>query len=294
MSLPTRTYSSQKITISLLGFGAGHIGDPNLSEKKIEFFLNELLDSGINLIDTARSYGLSEERIGRYLTARRHEYILSTKIGYGITGIADWTAPIIPAGVETALKNLKTDYIDIVHFHSCPLETLQREDLTEALNRQVEAGKVRIAAYSGENEALEYAVTSEDFGGVQTSVNLFDQRVIDRILPLTTEKNIGLIAKRPLGNAVWRFEERPENQDGEIYWSRMKKMSLDFGEDWPEIALRFTAFTPGVDCCITGSSNIENIRKNIEYLEKGPLPKDLYGSIRDAFRENDDNWTGHI
>jgi len=278
----------------LLGFGAGHIGEPTLSEKKIEYFLNEILDSGITLIDTARSYGLSEERIGRYLAARRPEYILSTKIGYGIAGIADWTAPIIPAGVEAALKNLKTDYIDIVHFHSCPLEILQQEELTETLNRLVEAGKVRIAAYSGENEALEYAIQSGNFAGVQTSVNIFDQRVIDRILPLTTEKGIGLIAKRPLGNAVWRFKERPENQDGEIYWSRMNKMGLDFGEDWPEIVLRFTAFTTGVDCCITGSSNIGNIRKNIQYLEKGPLTKELYSRIRKAFRKNDDNWTGHI
>jgi aryl-alcohol dehydrogenase-like predicted oxidoreductase len=294
MSLPTRIYSHQKLSVSLLGFGAGHIGDPALSDKKIHFFLNEILDAGINLIDTARSYGLSEERIGKNLAHRRSEFVLSTKIGYGIAGMADWTAPIILAGVDAALKNLKTNYIDIVHLHSCPLETLQQQDLIEALLQTVEAGKVRIAAYSGENDALEYAIQSGYFSGVQCSVNVFDQRVIDRILPFTSEKDIGFIAKRPLGNAVWRLEERPENQNGESYWVRMKTMGLDFKKKWPEIALRFTAFTPGVDCCITGSSNIENIKKNIQYLEKGPLPEDTCAGIREAFRVNDDDWTGHI
>ena len=71
-------------------------------------------------------------------------------------------------------------------------------------------------------------------------------------------------------------------------------MGLDFGKDWPEIALRFSAYTPGVDCCITGSSKIENIKKNIEYLEKGPLPDDTYSMICNSFAEKDINWQGHI
>jgi aryl-alcohol dehydrogenase-like predicted oxidoreductase len=74
----------------------------------------------------------------------------------------------------------------------------------------------------------------------------------------------------------------------------MKAMELDFGQDWPEIALRFSAYTSGVDCCITGSSRIENIRKNIGYLENGPLPDEIYSLIRNTFVERDVDWRGHI
>jgi aryl-alcohol dehydrogenase-like predicted oxidoreductase len=294
MSLAVRKFSRLELPVSILGFGAGHISDSSLSEKQVTFLLNGVLDAGINLIDTARSYGLSEERIGKHLSVRRSEFILSTKIGYGIEGYTDWTAPIVSAGVNSALQKLRTNYIDIVHLHSCPFETLCQDDIIDALLRTVETGKVRIAAYSGENEALIHAVNSGQFSIIQTSVNIFDQRGIEQILPLTRRTNIGVIAKRPLGNAVWRFQEQPYNQDGEIYWQRMKEMGLDFGPDWPEIALRFSAYTSGVDCCIIGSSKIENIRKNISHVEMGPLPEETYNQIRILFQRSDNNWIGHI
>ena len=144
-----RNFADTGIKVSTLGFGAGQIGDHSISEIEIEKILNTILDYGINLIDTARSYGCSEERIGRHLSHRRSEFILSTKIGYGIEGYKDWTYDCITAGIETALQTLRTDYIDIVHFHSCPIETLQNTNVIEALNKAVEAGKVRVAAYSG-------------------------------------------------------------------------------------------------------------------------------------------------
>ena len=59
-----REYGNSGLKVSVVGFGAGQIGNNSQSEKEIEILLNHVLDSGINLIDSARSYGLSEERIG--------------------------------------------------------------------------------------------------------------------------------------------------------------------------------------------------------------------------------------
>ena len=53
-------------------------------------------------------------------------------MGYGIEGYADWSYDIIIAGVDNALRLMKTDYIDIVHLHSCDLNTLQRGEAIEA------------------------------------------------------------------------------------------------------------------------------------------------------------------
>ena len=290
-----RPLGSTGLEVSVLGFGAGPVGSPELSESQAEALLNGVLDAGINLLDTAPSYGQSEERIGRYLQGRRHEFVLSTKCGYGVPGVEDWTAPCITQGIELALRRLRTDFLDIVHFHSCPVDVLERPGVVDALRRAVEQGKVRVAAYSGDNAPLRWALHSGAFGSVQTSVNVFDQRVLDRGLPEATQRGMGVIAKRPLGNAPWRFSERPDAPDIATYWDRMRAMGLDTGGlDWSELALRFAAFVPGVASCIVGTTRTENLQRNLRALDQGPLPGELVERIRGAFRQHDHGWDGLI
>lgn len=283
------------LQVSVLGFGAGHVGGPELTETEAAALLHGVLDAGINLIDTAPGYGASEERIGRHLHGRRSEFVLSTKCGYGVAGVEDWTPECITRGVDQALMRLRTDVLDVVHFHSCPLEVLQRPGLVEALVRAVEAGKVRAAAYSGDNAAMEYAVETGAFTVVQTSVNLFDQRAIERGVAWARAKDLGVIAKRPLGNAPWRFAERPSAHDLGEYWHRMRTLALDSrGLDWSDVALRFAAHVPGVSTCIVGTGRLEHLRRNIRALEAGPLPTDFAEAIRGAFRQRGAGWEGMI
>lgn len=294
MGIPIRDYGTTGLRVPALGYGAARIGDPNLEEGFVGNLLNEVLDLGLTLIDTARSYGLSEERIGRHIAHRRQEYILSTKVGYGVDGVADWTYDAVVRGVEQALIRMKTDYIDIVHLHSCYQDTLERGEVIEALWKTVKDGKVRVAGYSGENEPLEWAVRSERFSGLMFSVNVFDQRAVRRVLWPAKEKGTGIIAKRPMGNAPWRHQECPVGQYSEEYWHRMKAMGLDFAYDWPELALRFSCFTYGVDSCVVGTLNIDHIRKNIEYIRRGVLNEDTVKYIREAFTKADKEWVGQV
>jgi aryl-alcohol dehydrogenase-like predicted oxidoreductase len=283
------------LQVSALGYGAGPVGDAALSEADAAALLHGVLDAGINLIDTAPSYGLSEERIGRHLQERRREFVLSTKCGYGVPGVEDWTGPCITQGIELALRRMRTDVIDVMHFHSCPVDVLERPGVVDALTRAVEQGKVRVAAYSGDNHALEHALNMGRFGSVQVSVNLFDQRAIDWGVARARERGVGVIAKRPLGNAPWRFSERPGAQDVALYWDRMRQMALDsHGLDWSELALRFAAFVPGVATCLVGTTRLENLQRNVRALEQGPLAPELVAHIRDAFRRNDYGWDGQI
>jgi aryl-alcohol dehydrogenase-like predicted oxidoreductase len=294
MEILKHNFGTTGLKVFPLGFGAGHIGGDEISDKETSTLLNSILDLGINLIDTARGYGRSEERIGRFISNRRDEFVLSTKIGYGIPGRNDWTYDCIIAGVDEALRLMKTDYIDIVHLHSCQIGTLQYGEVTDALNKTIESGKVKVAAYSGENQELEFAVRSGRFGSVQTSVNIMDQRGIDNILQEAKSMGMGVIAKRPLANVPWQFHEQPSGDYSEQYWLRWKKMNLDFGMDWNEIALRFVIYTNVVDCAIVGSSNIEHIKNDIDIISKGPLPKEIYYKLRTCFKFNDDNWIGQI
>jgi aryl-alcohol dehydrogenase-like predicted oxidoreductase len=290
-----RPLGSTGLRVSVLGFGAGPIGDASMSEDAAAKLLHGVLDAGINLIDTAPSYGLSEERIGRHLHGRRGEFVLSTKCGYGVPGVEDWTGPCITQGIELALRRLRTEVIDVMHFHSCPVDVLERPGVVEALVQAVEQGKVRVAAYSGDNHALEYALNLGRFGSVQVSVNLFDQRAIDWGVARAQERGVGVIAKRPLGNAPWRFSERPGAQDVALYWDRMRQMALDpHGLDWSELALRFAAFVPGVTSCIVGTTRLEKLQSNVRAVERGSLAPEVVTHIRDTFRRHDHGWDGQI
>ncbi|MBZ0200213.1 MAG: aldo/keto reductase [Ignavibacteriaceae bacterium] len=289
-----RDFGNAGFKVSVIGFGAGQIGDNSHSEKEVENLLNHVLDSGINLIDTARSYGASEERIGKYISHRRDEFYLSTKVGYGVEGVSDWSFAAVTMGVEEALVKMRTDVIDIVHLHSCPIETLLRGEVVEALDNLVVQGKVKVVAYVGESEALKYAVASGKFGGVQASVNIFDQRDIDGTLPDAKKNGVGVIAKRPGGNAPWRYTERPIGHYCEVYWKRMKRMNLQLLMGWQETALRFAAFTNGVSSIITGTASIPHLDENIKIVSRGKLPDKCYNGIRESFKWNDDNWRGQI
>ena len=286
-----RTFGNTSLKVSALGFGAGHIGGGEIQDGEINDLLNLAIDSGITLIDTARAYGLSEERIGRHLSHRRKEFVLSTKVGYGIAGYDDWTYDCVRAGIDEALRLLRTDHIDIVNLHSCPVTTLQWGEPLRALEEAVRSGKVLVAGYSGENEALEWSIACGRFGCAEHSLSICDQRVIDSVVNRENAKGMGVIAKRPIANAPWRFAECPVSHYAEEYWWRWKTMDVDpHNLDWQELALRFAAFTPGVHSCIVGTVNPEHLTNNAKIIEKGPLTPELYETIRSAFRNNDPGW----
>ena len=296
-----RAFGQTGLSVSILGFGAGQIGDANQSEANVGELLNSALDLGMTLIDTARGYGLSEERIGRHLAHRRNEFVLSTKVGYGVPEQQDWTYECIMAGIDLALRKLKTDVLDIVHLHSCPIQTLVENGVVEALLKAREQGKIRVAAYSGENEELAWAVAngggqdSGKLGSIECSVNLFDQMSLAASLPAAGVCGMGVIAKRALGNVPWRFTERPQGDYCETYWTRMQAMGFDADNmPWDELALRFSTFAPNVSSAIVGTSSIKHLRHNVALIEAGPLPQSVFGALRSRFAAVGDDWRGEI
>jgi aryl-alcohol dehydrogenase-like predicted oxidoreductase len=292
---PRRAFGSTGLTVSALGLGAAQVGRDDVSERDAEALLNTALDLGVTFFDTARSYGHSEARIARHLGHRRGEFVLSTKGGYGIDGLTDWTGACITAGVDAALARLATDYLDVFHLHSCPIEVLARGEVIDALEGAVRAGKVRVAAYSGENDALAWAVRSGRFASVEASVNLCDQRSLGGALREAAERGVGVIAKRPLANAAWRFDARPVGDYAEVYWERLRAMNLSPGElPWDEFALRFSAFSPGVSACIVGTSRIEHLRRAVDAVARGPLPEVLLDEVRSAFARHGSHWGGEV
>jgi aryl-alcohol dehydrogenase-like predicted oxidoreductase len=292
--IQTRPYGNTGLQLSALGLGAGQLGDERLSEPEAEALLLGALDAGINFIDTAPSYGVSEQRIGRYLGARREQCVLSTKLGYGVPGIPDWTGPCITAGVEQALRVLRTERIDIAHLHSCPRAVLEQGEVVDALAQAKQQGKLRAIAYSGENEDLRYALDCGRFDGLMASLNPFEQRLADDVL--SRLGGMGFVAKRPVANAPWRFAQAPHGDYCEPYWQRMRAMGMaPPGEmPWGEFALRFTLSMPGVASAIVGTGRLAHLKQNVAWAAKGPLDAAVVAAWRERFRERDEGWTGQV
>lgn len=295
-----RPFGATGLEVPVLGFGAMQVGDPGLSDAQAGRLLNHALDLGLTLIDTARSYGVSEERIGRHLARRRDEFVLSTKVGYGVDGIADWTFECVVAGVDAARDRLRTDVIDIVHLHSCGMETLANGGVVHALQECEAAGKLRVVAYSGDSGPLRHAIATGEFAGVQASLNLCDQQSL-RALAEARACGIGTIAKRPLAGQPWRANGPPPDAVHAEYRRRFAALAAEPGvaadvapAEWESLALRFAAFAPGVDCVIAGGTNAAHLERNAAAVAEGPLAPGRRAAFREAFGRVGSNWEGLV
>jgi len=278
-----------------VGLGAGRIGGPETSEADVDRLVGGALDAGVTLIDTARSYGLSEERLGRALAGRRERVVLSTKVGYGVPGVPDWTGRSVTDGVDAALLRLRTDRLDLVHLHSCELAVLERNGVAEALRSAVQAGKVRVSAYSGEGAALLWAVRSGLFGAVQCSVSVVDQAALDGAIAQAAARGIGVLGKRALGNAPWRFDARPPEPDVAEAWDRFRALRPDAGGlGWPALFTRFAAFAPGVSAVLVGTATLAHLQEASSAVEQGPLDPARLASLRGAFAVAGRGWSGRV
>jgi aryl-alcohol dehydrogenase-like predicted oxidoreductase len=297
MPSPNRAFGATGVTVPALGFGAAAAGDPTLTEAEAEALLNGAVDAGATLIDTARSYGLSEERIGGHLSHRRRELVLSTKVGYGVPGRLDWTGPAVEAGIDLALGKLQTDFIDIVHLHSCSSDVLRRGEVAEALVRAREAGKIRVAGYSGDGDALDLAVDSGHFGGIQTSVNVCDLASEEKgTVARAVARGMGVLAKRPLANAPWARATPPAGDEAAAaYFQRWGRLAYALGGLEPaEVALRFAVFAPGIAAAIVGTRFLARLSAHLAAVARGPLPEALEKALLARWRERGAGWPGMI
>jgi aryl-alcohol dehydrogenase-like predicted oxidoreductase len=286
--------------VSVLGFGGAEIGYEQAHVDTVARLLGSALDSGLNVIDTAECYMNSEELIGQTVADRRKEYYLFTKVGHPQgAGQEDWRPESILKSIERSLKRLKTDHVDLVHLHSCSEAELRKGDVISALQRAREKGHTRYIGYSGDDRAARYAVDCGAFDSLQTSVNIADQQAIELTLPIARKKQMGIIAKRPIANAAWRYKTKPDQAYHVTYWERLQKLKYNFtagdAQDAAAIALRFTLSAPGVCTAIVGTKNPDRWRENANLWKAGPLSTDQFDGIRARWNEAaESSWIGQI
>ncbi len=291
-----RTLGKTGLEVSALGFGGAEIGFQNASLETVERLLGSALDAGLNIIDTGECYAGSEELIGRAVSHRRGQFHLFTKCGHA-SGLpyADWDPQLLRESIDRSLTRLGTDCVDLVQLHSCDEDKLRQGDVIAVLQEAQEAGKTRFLGYSGDREAARYAVECGAFDTLQTSVNIADQQMLSLTLPLALEKNVGVIAKRPLANAAWMRTEVPPDDYSYPYWTRLQALGYDFlaGPDAASVALRFTLAQPAVATAIVGTQNPDRWLQNARMLDAGPLPSAQIEAIRSRWQATaPTDWVG--
>jgi len=307
-----RTFGATGVRVSPLGFGAAPIGYLETSQADVARILHELLDRGVDVIDTAACYPGSEEAIGKAVADRRDDYTLVTKCGHQVGDLPgdEWSAELIGGTIDRSLRLLRTDRLDVVLLHSCGREVLERGEAVETLVRAREAGKVGWIGYSGDDEDAAHAATLPELSVLEVSVSICDQRNLDVVLPAARERGLAVIAKRPLANAAWKkLVEQPGlyGEYARVYTERLALLGIapeDLGFEgahdalWPQIALRFVLSQPGVHTAIIGTTDQRHAQSNIEAAERGPLPRAAVDRLREAFRAAEEasgeRWVGQV
>lgn len=292
LNIPTRPFGRTGFEVTQLGYGSMGLRGPRtwgvrvVDEPKAEILLNQVLDAGINFIDTSPDYGLAEERIGRYIGHRRSEFFLATKCGCVYTQHADhleidhqWNQDVVARNLETSLQRLQTDRIDLLQFHGGTAASLQAAGLIDQLLSFRSQGLIRFIGVSSKLPDLPELIQLGVFDVFQIPYSCLapehHQVMLDAAETGAAIIIRGGIAQGGPDAAI----QRPALND---VWNRAElDQLLPTGMSRAEFILRFTLAHPNCDTTIVGTCNHDHLDENLRAAAAGPLPPDLYQQTRE-------------
>jgi len=282
------------LTASRMGYGAMELAGPpkarDLTEAEAIRFINQVVDAGVTYIDTSIDYGRSEVLIGKAIAHRRDEYLLASKCACEV-GVdpyhikADdkhekhiYTGANVIAGVEQSLKRLRTDHLDVVQVHGNPTrQELEDGGVIDALQKLVKDGKVRHAGISTRLPLLAEFIDVDYFTLVQVPYSALQRTNEDAIAALRAAgKAVVTRGVTGRGAPAKGWATRPiGTADGEVrdVWERAKLDDLLDGMSRIEFMIRFVLSNENVDIALVATTNPDNLRADVGYAAKGPLPQ---------------------
>lgn len=292
-SLPMRELVRGGPRVPIVGFGAEALGRAGRQYADAERTLRAVVDAGVSLIDTASSYGNSERFVGQAIEPIRDAVTVVTKCGWTSAFEPRWTPAEIIETVNASLEALRTDRVDVLLLHSCPRETLERGEVIDTIERMRHTGKARFIGYSGDNDALAYAVACGRFDVIETTFNILD-RANATTIAHAAACGMGVLAKRPLANAIPGRSERPRSEYAAQYWPRWESFAMQQppeGLAWLETSIRFAAHTEGITSALVGSSHAAHVLDIARAAAEGPLPSPVLEGLNRAYDRVGGDWT---
>ncbi len=296
-AIPTRRLGRTGLQVTQLGYGSMGLRGPRtwgvrvVEDEAAESFLNRVLDAGINFIDTAPDYGVAEERIGRFIGHRRAEFYLATKCGCDYVQHDDhvevrhtWTREVVLRNVESSLRRLRTDHLDVLQFHGGSAEELQRAGLIDLLMKLREEGTVRFIGISTSLPHIADLVGLDVFDTFQIPYSCLSPEH-GEWMERAAASGAGIIVRggvakggpdaeiqRPELHAVWHAARLDE-----VLPPQMTRA---------ELILRYTISHPHCHTVIVGTCNVEHLDENLSAVRRGPLPIELYHEVTTRVRRH--------
>ncbi|WP_020410342.1 aldo/keto reductase [Hahella ganghwensis] len=254
-----RPLGQSGLEVSCLGLGTVKLGRnqgvkypqgfelPN--DRDAKAIINLAADLGMNLIDTAPAYGISEERLGTLLQGQRNRWIICTKVGEEFDqgkSSFNFSPEHIRFSIERSLKRLKTDYLDLVLVHSDgnDLDIIQQGAI-DALNELKQQGLVRATGMS--TKTVEGGIEALRHSDVAMVTYNLNERQESEVIDFAREQGKGILIKKALASG---------------------HLCLKPGEDALTESFRFVFSNPGVTSAIVGTINPLHMKANIDALER--------------------------
>lgn len=299
-SIRSRVLGKSGIAVTEIGVGlwaAGGDAWGPTDDREVLEAIEAALEAGVTFFDTADVYGdgHSEELLGRAMAGRRERFVVATKIGWrGFDGerkrSAYDTVEKLIAGVESNLRRLQTDYIDIIQSH-IDFRDPTMEVFIEGFQRLQRDGKVR--AYGVSTSDFEYLKAFNADGGcatLQIDYSILNRTAEAQILPYCIENRIGVIVRGPLAMGILTGKFGPDTRFGEgdfrrrwhenpdeyqVYLADLEKVErlrpVAQGKTLSQLALQFVLAHPAVTTVIPGAKNARQVRDNVSAALLPPL-----------------------
>ena len=291
----SRVLGKSGLEVFPIGLGTVEIGLPYgigatelPSGKEAERILKTALDLGITYFDTARGYGVAEERLGKFGISNMAGIVVGTKCAQflekGEDPRGDELEQRIRDDIETSLKMLQVDSLQLVQLHGGSQEQIERGEVIEIMQKLKDEGKVQHVGIATRGaDAPQAAIKSGFFATIQTAYSILDQRMAREVLPQAKENNVGIInrsvlLKGALTPAVWKLPPvlDPLKENSAKAAAIAKELHIDL----PTLAFRFVLSNEAVTCALLGTVTPAHLRTALSAVEQDPLPEEILKKLR--------------
>ncbi|MBT0663927.1 aldo/keto reductase [Geobacter pelophilus] len=299
-----RPFGKTGLSVSEISFGTvslgvdygietpGGFGRPD--EQEAIHLLEEALESGINLYDTAPAYGESERLLGLALGAKK-DAIFATKITIppGISSENELKI-ILESSLESSLEKLRRDYVDILQIHNATVETLAQTPITEVLSAIKKTGRVRClgATVYTVDEALA-VIAAGEYESLQVAFSILDQRMADRVFPAAYSAGIAVMCRSALLKGVLSPKAQWLPEELKFLRERVDELVKLFGisyEDLPSFATRYCLSSSQISTVLTGARTSEELQEALSSALLGVLPEHICSSAGRLSLADEKHW----
>jgi aryl-alcohol dehydrogenase-like predicted oxidoreductase len=268
-----------------LNYGiANSEGKPD--EGKAFRIIDAALAAGVNCLDTAAAYGDSEKVIGNYLTARnkrRSEVVVATKFKLGNINLADVEYEMMRS-VESSLKSLDTDYLDILLMHDAKEYSLFGKRITKVFESLLNKGTIKAAGASCyEFGDIEGMLENDTYHAFQIPVNILDMRFTKSEVADKLSDKLVFARSIFLQGLFFMDPSRLKGNLKEIagYLTILNEIALEFNISVAQLALSFVNSLRFIDSLVIGAENPEQVVMNARMVDSRSFNKDVVKSLNE-------------